>query len=380
VNAFAFELLARDGRARAGILHTPHGPVPTPCFMPVGTRGTVKGMTPAMLRELGASMLLANAYHLHLRPGEEAVAELGGLHRFMGWDGALLTDSGGFQVHSLGALVDVDDDGATLRSVVDGAPVRFTPERAVAIQRALGADFAMAFDDCPSQPLERAAVERSTARSSAWLERAVRAWRGEHGAPERQALLGIVQGGAFPDLRARSAAHAAALDLPGYAVGGVSVGEPLDAALAAIDSAVAELPAAKPRYLMGVGTPEDFFAAVARGIDMFDCVTPTRNARNHQAFTSAGRLNLRNARWARDPAPLDPECDCATCRRFARGALRHFAQSDELLGAILLTHHNLRFFQRLMEELRAAIAGGALAALEARWRGAFRAAGDQRDL
>jgi queuine tRNA-ribosyltransferase len=346
--------------ARAGLFTTPHGTVPTPCFMPVGTRGSVKGVHPDELRALGTRMLLANAYHLALRPGGTRVRELGGLHRFMGWDGPILTDSGGYQIFSLGDVTEIDEDGATLRSIVDGSPVRFTPESVMQLERDLGADVIMALDHCPSDPEARADVERATERTHRWLERCVNDWRAAGGTDTGQALFGIVQGGAFADLRAASVDAVCSHDLPGYAIGGVSVGEDRAAMQRAVAAAAPLLPADRPRYLMGVGTPLDFFEAVRAGIDLFDCVTPTRHGRNHQAFTLEGRINLRNARHERDPAPLEEGCDCPACRRFSRAYLRHLCQSGEMLAGILLTQHNLRFFHRCMEELRTAIAADRL--------------------
>jgi queuine tRNA-ribosyltransferase len=367
---FAFRVEHRDrgSRARAGVFTTPHGDVRTPAFMPVGTKGSVKGVTSRTLRELGTQMLLANTYHLHLRPGEEVVAELGGLHGFMRWDGPILTDSGGYQVFSLEDARTIDEGGATFRSVVDGATVRFTPERVIEIEAKLGADVAMAFDHCPSTPGDRAQVEDALGRTQRWLERCVRRHRELGGEARGQALFGIVQGGAFPDLRERSVAAALAHDLVGYAIGGVCVGESREQMLVAIEAAAPLLPEDRPRYLMGVGTPRDFFDAVERGIDLFDCVTPTRHGRTHQAFTSEGPLNLRNARFARDPRPLDERCDCPACADgYSRGYLRHLAKSGEMLGAMLLTGHNLRWFQRLMEEVRGGIERGSLADVRARW-------------
>ena len=356
-DGFGYRLFAKETRtrARAGVFTTPHGDVPTPAFMPVGTRGTVKGVFPRDLREAGSTMILANTYHLHLRPGEDVVERLGGLHRFMGWDGPILTDSGGYQVFSLEEGTRIDADGATLRSVVDGSIVRFTPERVIDIERKLGADVAMAFDHCPSDPTDRAQCAAAVERTHAWLARCVARHR-EHGAESTgQALFGIVQGGVFEDLRSRSVDSAVAHDLVGYAVGGVSVGEDRDQMRRAIEIAAPRLPEDRPRYLMGVGTPEDFFDAIERGIDLFDCVTPTRHARNHNAFTSAGRVNLRNAAWRDDATTLDPECDCTACTQFSRGVLRHLCQTNEMLGGMLLTLHNLRFFHRLMAQIRGAI-------------------------
>ena len=365
-SGFAYRVIDRcpRTRARTGVLLTPHGEVPTPAFMPVGTRATVKGMTPDELRRLGSTMILANTYHLHLRPGEDVVEELGGLHRFMAWSGPILTDSGGYQIFSHADRVKVDDGGAEFRSIIDGSRLHLTPERAIDVQRALGADVIMAFDQCPPDPTDRGPVERATERTHRWLERCVRR-HVELGGEERgQALFGIVQGGAFEDLRRASVDAVCAHDLPGYAIGGVSVGEDREQMLIAIEAAAPRLPDDRPRYLMGIGTPRDFFGAVRRGVDLFDCVTPTRHGRTHQAFTSQGVLNLRNRRFERDPDPLDPGCDCETCRHFARGYPRHLCNSREMLGAQLLTHHNLRFFQRLMERIRDAIPTGALPELE----------------
>ncbi|MCK6446863.1 MAG: tRNA guanosine(34) transglycosylase Tgt [Planctomycetes bacterium] len=367
-DGFGFRVLARstENRGRVGVFETPHGVVTTPAFMPVGTRGTVKGVEPAEIFALGSRMILANTYHLALRPGEETVRELGGLHRFMGWDGPILTDSGGYQVFSLADLMKLDEGGVTFQSVIDGARLRFDPERVIEIERALGADVAMAFDHCADDPTDRAKVEDATDRTHRWLERCVRRHRELDGEASGQALFGIVQGGAFEDLRKRSVEAVTKHDLVGYAIGGVSVGETRDAMRIAVRAAAPELPEDRPRYLMGVGTPLDFVEAVAEGVDLFDCVTPTRHGRTKQAFTSRGLVNIENARFARDPRPLDPACDCPACARFSRGALRHFAKSDEMLGAILLTLHNLRFFHTLFDELRAALERGGYARLAAR--------------
>jgi queuine tRNA-ribosyltransferase len=363
--AFAFELLARcpATHARCGRFDTPHGAVDTPAFMPVGTRATVKGVLPRELREVGTRMLLANTYHLHLRPGEEVIAGLGGLHRVMAWDGPILTDSGGFQVFSMSALRELDDDGASFRSIVDGALVRLTPEGAIDIQARLGADVAMAFDHCPGDPTSRAEVEAATERTHRWLERCVARHRALGGTDRGQALFGIVQGGAFPDLRRASLEAVAAHELVGIAVGGVSVGEDRGAVRTALECTGPALPADRPRYLMGVGTPRDLLEAVSLGFDLFDCVTPTRHARTHTAYTSRGRVNLRNQGFRDDPAPLDPECDCASCAQYSRGALRHLCTSGEMLGPMLLAVHNLRVFHSLMERIRAAIRAGSLPAL-----------------
>ena len=374
-NGFGFRVLQRatSSRARTGVFRTPHGSVPTPAFMPVGTRGTVKGVLPRDLAAGGASMILANTYHLHLRPGEGVVETLGGLHAFMGWDGPILTDSGGYQVFSLRDIRRIDENGVSFKSIVDGSEVRFTPERVVDIQRALGADVMMAFDHCPSDPLARSEVETATDRTHRWLERCVRRWRENGGLATGQALFGIVQGGAFEDLRRASVEHVCSHDLVGYAIGGVSVGEAREAFADAVDAAAPHLPEDKPRYLMGVGTPVDFFDSIERGVDLFDCVTPTRHARNHQVWTSRGQMNVRNACWKEDPRPLDPDCDCTACAHFSRGVLRHLAVSNEMLAGTLLSLHNLRFFHRLMEDIRAAIERDELAALRSRTLDAIRA-------
>jgi queuine tRNA-ribosyltransferase len=352
---FRFQVVAREGgsRARAGLFHTPHGTLRTPAFMPVGTRGSVKGIQPHELAAAGSQMILANAFHLQLRPGAELVRELGGLHRFMNWNGPILTDSGGYQVFSLAELNQIDDRGATFRSQVDGSRVRIEPEDSVRTQALLGADVAMAFDQCPAVPTDRAQVELATQRTHRWLERCVRAHRELGGEDRGQALFGIVQGGAFPDLRARSAEEVCRHDLVGYALGGVSVGEAREDVERVVAATAPLLPDDRPRYLMGVGTPRDFEFAVRAGVDLFDCVTPTRHGRTHQAFTSEGVLNLRSAQFARDPSPLDPKCDCPCCTGYSRAYLRHLARSGEMLAAILLTLHNLRHFHGLLADLRA---------------------------
>ena len=367
--AFRVDATCPHTGARAGTLTTPHGEVRTPLFMPVGTKGTVKGVHPRQLAEVGTQMVLANTYHLHLRPGEATVRDLGGLHGFMGWGGPVLTDSGGYQIFSLSHLTGIDEDGATLRSIVDGDTVRFTPERVMDIQRDLGADVAMALDHCPADPGDRDGVAAATERTHRWLGRCVERWNEAGGRAGGQALFGIVQGGSFPDLRRASVEAVTSHDLPGYAIGGVSVGEGVEAMRLAVETAAPLLPADRPRYLMGVGTPRDCVDAVSRGVDMFDCVTPTRHGRTHQAFTSQGRINLRNRRYRDDPTPLDPEADCELLRGFSRGYLRHLCKSDEMLGAILITLHNLRFFHRLMEDLRRAIEQGTMPELQRRVAG-----------
>jgi queuine tRNA-ribosyltransferase len=370
-----FELLAQDGAARRGRLATPHGTIETPVFMPVGTAATVKTLEPRDLEALGAGIILANTYHLFLRPGHERVRRLGGLHRFMSWGGAVLTDSGGFQVFSLGergaegrdragpGLVTIAEEGVTFRSHLDGSRHFLSPERAVEVQEALGADVIMAFDECPPSLADRAYHEASLARTQRWLVRCREAWRrheaekgGDGASP--CALFGIAQGGLHPDLRARAIADAAALDLPGYALGGYAVGEAPAQMWEGVARDAPQLPAEKPRYLMGVGTPEDLLAGVAAGIDMFDCVLPTRTARNGLLFTSRGKLVIRNARFADDAAPVDPACACYTCRTFTRAYLRHLFKAGEILALRLNTLHNLHFYLSLMAEARTAIEAG----------------------
>jgi queuine tRNA-ribosyltransferase len=349
-----FRLLANDlgGRARAGELRTLHGVVQTPAFMPVGTQGTVKAMTPAELQALGASIVLANTYHLHLRPGEGVVRELGGLHRFAAWPGAILTDSGGFQVFSLADLRAVTEEGVRFRSHLDGTPLLLTPESSLAIQAALGSDVAMVLDVCPAYGAERAEVERAVEVTARWAERSLAA------AAPGQAIFGIVQGGVHEDLRRLSAAQITALPFAGYALGGLSVGEP-NAEVRRIAAFAADLlPADKARYVMGMGTPEDLLDLVGMGIDMFDCVLPTRNARNGTLFTSRGKLSIKRAEHARDPRPIDPDCACYTCRNFSRAYLRHLYRAGEILAARLHTGHNLHFYLDLMRRARAAILAG----------------------
>ena len=350
--SFEFTLLAQDGAARLGRFETPHGPLATPLFAPVGTQATVKAMRPRDLRELGASLLLANTYHLYLRPGDERIRDLGGLHRFMGWDGPLLTDSGGFQVFSLSDARRIDDDGVTFKSHLDGSAHRFTPEQSIAVQENLGADVIMMFDECPP-PTDYEYVRRSLGRTHAWAERCLAAKT----RPD-QALFGIVQGGVFRDLREASARFLIDLDLPGYAVGGLAVGETKPEMHAVLEWLHPLLPGDKPRYLMGVGAPEDLVNGVLRGIDLFDCVLPTRIARNGAALVLGGRINLRNAQYADDPRPVDVACDCYACAHFSRAYIRHLVKADEILASILLTTHNLHFLLRLMDDLRKAIRKG----------------------
>ena len=361
---------AIDGAARAGILATDHGDVPTPAFMPVGTQATVKGLTPGDLAGLGAGIVLANAYHLHLRPGSDVVRRLGGLHAFMGWPGPILTDSGGFQVFSLAKLAAIDEDGVTFRSHLDGSTHRFTPELVMEIEAGLGADIVMAFDDCAPYPCDEASARKAMERTARWAERSAAAHsriQGDGPWPWRQRLYGIVQGSVYPELRRESARRLAELDLPGYAIGGLSVGEEKTLMLEMLEVTVPEMPADRPRYLMGVGFPEDVVAAIARGIDMFDCVAPTRQGRTGAAFTREGRVNVENARFAEDARPLDPECGCMVCATWSRAYLRHLFKSGEMLGPRLLSYHNVAFLTDLTAEARAAIAAGEFDAWSARW-------------
>ena len=354
---FAFSLLARDGAARRGRMATAHGTVETPAFMPVGTAATVKAMRPEEVAATGAEIILANTYHLMLRPGAERIAELGGLHRFMNWPRAILTDSGGFQVMSLAKLREIDESGVTFRSHLDGTRFSLSPERSMEIQHLLGSDIAMAFDECTPYPAEEAAARASMELSMRWAERSRRAFRPRPG----HALFGIVQGSIYPELRLRSAATLAEIGFDGYAVGGLAVGEGQEQMFAVLDATVPALPVDRPRYLMGVGKPADIVGAVRRGIDLFDCVLPTRSGRTAQAFTRGGTVNLRNARHAADPRPLDAECACATCTQYGRAYLHHLVRAEEILAPMLLTAHNLRYYADLMDGLRGAIAGGRLA-------------------
>jgi queuine tRNA-ribosyltransferase len=366
--AIRFELLATDGPARRGRLHTPHGVVETPTFMAVGTQATVKGLTPDQLRSIGARIVLGNTYHLTLRPGDELVRDMGGLHRFMAWDGPILTDSGGYQIYSLAASRKITDHSAAFRSHIDGSPLELTPERAVRIQENLGSDIAMCLDECPPADSPPEYLATAVRRTVLWAERC----RAAHTRPD-QALFAIVQGGTDLGLRARCAEDLVKLDFPGYALGGFSVGESMTQMAAALGPTTPLLPADRPRYLMGVGRPQDVLAAVRCGVDMFDCVLPTRNGRNAMAFTAAGPVKMRNAAHRRDPAPLEPDCPCYTCRTFSRAYLHHLFLADEMLGPTLLSLHNVAFYLRLMAEARAAIEGGRLAELGsvclARWGG-----------
>jgi queuine tRNA-ribosyltransferase len=355
---FSFRLLATDGTARRGAIMTAHGPVTTPAFMPVGTQGTVKGLAPEAVRAVGADILLGNTYHLMLRPGAERIAGLGGLHRFINWPHAILTDSGGFQVMSLSELRKVTDKGVTFRSHLDGALIELTPERAIEVQTLLGADIAMQLDECLKLPAPRSELERAMRLSLKWAERSKRAFEP---APPGHALFGIVQGGDDLELRQESAQALTGIGFPGYAIGGLAVGEPQAVMLRTIEEVVPALPADRPHYLMGVGTPEDLVEAVARGIDMFDCVMPTRNGRHGLAFTRLGPIALKNARHADDPRPLDETSSCPAARDYSRAYLHHLVKANEMLGAILLTTINLAYYQELMAGMRAAIAAGKFA-------------------
>jgi queuine tRNA-ribosyltransferase len=360
VSGFSFRVERTDGRARLGRMTTPHGEVATPAFMPVGTQGTVKAVTPEDLVQCGAEILLCNTYHLYLRPGHELVRDLGGLHRFMHWDGPILTDSGGFQVFSLSALRRIADEGVTFRSHLDGSLHLLTPEKSMEIQAALGSDVAMALDECPPLPADRETVERAVVRTTSWAARSREAYRGPG------AVFGIVQGGPYPDLRERSAADLLRLDFPGYAIGGVSVGEPPEAIAEVARATSALLPADRPRYLMGVGRPRDLVESVAAGCDLHDCVMPTRNARNGTLFTSEGRVNIKREEYRRDGGPLDPRCSCETCRNYSRAYLRHLFVANEILASRLHTIHNLAYYLGLMARMRAAIAAGTFETLRRR--------------
>ena len=351
------------------MLETAHGPIETPAFMPVGTNGTVKALTPDEVRGLGAQVLLGNTYHLALRPGAQRIAELGGLHQFMGWDGAILTDSGGFQVFSLDHLVRVSDEGAVFRSHLDGSEQRFTPESVMAMQRKLGSDIAMAFDQPAPWPGDSAGAEAATERTHRWAERCLAAE-----AAAGQLRFGIAQGGFDETLRMESARFLSGLPFDGYAIGGLSLGEPITLTYKLVSLQTATLPVSRPRYLMGVGTPIDLIEAISRGVDMFDCVLPTRIARNGSILTQDGRVNLRNARFSADSGPLDEGCDCYTCQRFSRAYLRHLFMAGEILGHRLASIHNLRVLTRLVNEIRSAIGSGHLAAtvdqVRRRWQAA----------
>ena len=354
---FSFTVSATDGQARTGHIAMPRGTIRTPAFMPVGTAATVKAMYPEQVRDLGADVVLGNTYHLMLRPGAERMARLGGLHRFMRWEGPILTDSGGFQVMSLSALRKIDEEGVTFRSHIDGTAHRMSPERSIEIQGLLGSDIQMQLDECVRLPAERSEIEKAMHLSLRWAERC----RVAFGEQPGKAMFGIVQGGDLPDLRIESARALTGLDLKGYAIGGLAVGEPQAVMLAMIETVEPHLPSAKPRYLMGVGTPDDLMQSVMRGIDMFDCVMPTRAGRHGLAYTRHGRINLRNARHAEDTRPLDEASDCPAARDYSRAYLHHLVRSDEILGMMLLTWSNLAYYQSLMAGMRAAIGAGRLA-------------------
>lgn len=356
VPGIAFDILARDGAARRGRLTTAHGPVNTPAFMAVGTAGTVKGMTPEQIAESGTEIILGNTYHLMLRPGAERVGKLGGLHDFMNWPGPILTDSGGYQVMSLASLRKITDRGVTFKSHIDGSSHELTPERAMEIQHLLDADITMVLDECAPFPSSEKDTIESMRRSLRWAMRSRDAFPARPG----YGLFGIVQGGIFPEPRHESAAGLVEMGFDGYALGGLAVGEGQETMFQVLDFTVPELPVERPRYLMGVGKPADIVGAVARGVDMFDCVLPTRSGRTGQAFTRRGALNIRNARHIEDTRPIDPDCACATCRNHSRAYLHHLFRSDEMLGPILLTRHNLYYYQELMAGLRAAIEAGGM--------------------
>lgn len=354
--SFSFTIESTAEQARAGIFHTPHGPIATPCFAPVGTQATVKAILPRDLQDIGASLILANTYHLYLRPSATLIRDLGGLHHFMGWQGPILTDSGGFQVFSLAQLRHITDDGVVFRSHLDGSTHHFTPEKSIEIQHHLGADIIMAFDEC-AQPDDRSIATRAMQRTHAWAKRSVD-YHYQHGDPTQQALFGIVQGGIFPDLRTQSAQTLTAFNLPGYAIGGLAVGETKADMLATLDVTVPLLPSDRPRYLMGVGYAEDLVEAVKRGVDLFDCVMPTREARHGSALTRYGRVNMSNLKHFNAQVPIDETCTCYTCQHFSRAYIRHLVKAKEILSHQLLTIHNLHFLLQLMRDMRKAILQG----------------------
>lgn len=351
--AITYELIKEDQQtgARLGRVHTPHGSFDTPVFMPVGTLATVKTMSPEELKEIGAQIILSNTYHLWLRPGEDIVEEAGGLHTFMNWDGSILTDSGGFQVFSLSDMRKIEEEGVHFRNHLSGEKLFLSPEKSIQIQNSLGSDIIMAFDECPPYPAEYDYIKQSVERTSRWAERCLRA----HKRPEDQGLFGIVQGGEYEDLRKQSARDLISLDFPGYAVGGLSVGEPKEVMNKVLDFTTPLLPKDKPRYLMGVGSPDSLIDGAIRGIDMFDCVLPTRIARNGTCMTSRGRLVVRNAKYARDFRPIDENCDCYVCQNYTRAYIRHLIKANEIFGMRLTTYHNLYFLVKLMEQVRQAI-------------------------
>ncbi|HOO45243.1 MAG TPA: tRNA guanosine(34) transglycosylase Tgt [Deltaproteobacteria bacterium] len=348
-SSFNYDLVCTDGDARRGRFQTAHGTVETPVFMPVGTQATVKAVSPQTLMELKSQIILSNTYHLHMRPGEELIADLGGLHAFMAWNGPILTDSGGYQAFSLARLMKIDDEGLRFASHLDGSRHLLTPEKAVSIQEDLGSDIMMCLDECVAYPSTRQYVETSVQRTTLWADRCLRARKGGN------ALFGIVQGGIYPELRVRSAQEISSLDFDGIAIGGLSVGEGHDLMMDVLDVTLPHVPSEKPRYLMGVGTPKDIVEAVSRGVEMFDCVLPTRNARNGMLFTRGGRITLKQARYKHDSSPPDPECACYTCRNFSLAYLRHLYISREILGSVLNTIHNLHFYLELMSDIRHSI-------------------------
>ena len=353
MTALKYELIKTDARtkARRGRITTPHGVIETPIFMPVGTAATVKAMRPEEVEELGAQIILSNTYHLYLRPGHEVVKAAGGLHKFMNWNKPILTDSGGFQVFSLGAMRKITEEGAQFRSHIDGSLHMISPEKSMEIQNSLGSDIMMAFDECAPADASYEYVKDSLARTTRWLRRC----KDYHKNTDKQALFGIMQGGMFKDLRKESAEAIVEMDLPGYSIGGLSVGEPKEVMYDVLDDCVDYLPKEKPRYLMGVGSPDCLFEGVERGIDMFDCVLPTRIARHGMAMTSEGRINIKNARFERDFTPLDPNCDCYTCRNYSKAYLRHLFKADEILSSMLMTNHNLHFLVNTMKNIRKSI-------------------------
>ena len=372
-HGLTFDISARDGAARTGVLTTGRGEIHTPAFMPVGTAGTVKAMLPESVKATGAEIILGNTYHLMLRPGAERVAALGGLHRFMNWPGPILTDSGGYQVMSLAGLRRIDETGVTFQSHLDGTTLELTPARCMEVQVLLGSDIVMVLDECTPYPADRDTAAKSMALSLRWAEGCKAAFEARRG----RGLFGIVQGSVFPALREQSARDTVSLGFDGYAIGGLAVGEGQDRMFATLDATVPHLPKDKPRYLMGVGKPDDIVGAVLRGIDMFDCVLPTRSGRTSQAFTRAGTLNLRNARHAEDTRPLDEACSCPACRDYSRAYLHHLVKAKEILGAMLLTWHNLQYYQDLMAGLREAIGKGRLTEFVAGFND-VRGAGDPR--
>ena len=353
MTAIRYELIktCKQTGARLGRVHTPHGSFETPVFMPVGTLATVKTMSPEELTDIGAGIILSNTYHLWLRPGEDIIEEAGGLHKFMNWDGSILTDSGGFQVFSLSDLRKIEEEGVHFRNHISGEKLFLSPEKAMHIQNSLGSDIMMAFDECPPYPAEHKYMKNSVERTSRWAERCLEA----HKRPQDQGLFGIVQGGEYEDLRRQSAKDLTSLDFPGYAIGGLSVGEPKDVMNRVLEFTMPLLPNEKPRYLMGVGSPDSLIDGAIRGVDMFDCVLPTRIARNGTLMTSQGRLVVRNAKYARDFSPIDPNCDCYTCKNYTRAYVRHLIKTDETFGLRLTSYHNLYFLVKLMEQVRQAI-------------------------